>query len=77
MSATEPDPSGKDTEAPAPRLQHQGGTADDHGRDPGAPSRVGTGSTAPPADSERVSRANPGRARPATAGSPQVEEERT
>ncbi|MFE4258153.1 DUF6296 family protein [Streptomyces sp. NPDC056883] len=47
---------------PAPsapvRLQHEGGTADDHGRLPGAPSRVGTGSTALPSDPERVREAN-------------------
>ncbi|MFE4632319.1 DUF6296 family protein [Streptomyces sp. NPDC056773] len=41
------------------RLQHEGGTADDHGRPPGAPSRVGTGSTSPWSDSERVREANP------------------
>ncbi|MGW1763686.1 DUF6296 family protein [Streptomyces sp. NPDC002073] len=52
---TPPD-SGSST--PAPLLQHQGGTADDHGRAPGAPSRVGTGSTAPPVDPERVREAN-------------------
>ncbi|MFD6888034.1 DUF6296 family protein [Streptomyces sp. NPDC059957] len=41
-----------------PLLQHEGGTADDHGRPPGAPSRVGTGSTALPSNSERVREAN-------------------
>ncbi|MFJ6718334.1 hypothetical protein [Streptomyces sp. NPDC091259] len=42
-----------------PPLQHEGGTADDHGRAPGAPSRTGTGSQ-PKADDERVRRANEG-----------------
>lgn len=39
-------------------LQHQAGPADEHGRPPGSPSRVGTGTTAPSADPERVSAAN-------------------
>ncbi|MET9962276.1 hypothetical protein ABZ128_25000 [Streptomyces sp. NPDC006326] len=42
-----------------PLLQHEGGTADDHGRRPGAPSRTGTGAQ-PPADDERVREANQG-----------------
>ncbi|MEU6892504.1 hypothetical protein ABZ934_12050 [Streptomyces sp. NPDC046557] len=40
-----------------PALQHEGGTVDDHGRAPGAPSRTGTGAQ-PKADDERVRRAN-------------------
>ncbi|MFG2485986.1 MULTISPECIES: hypothetical protein [Streptomyces] len=40
-----------------PRMQHEGGTADDHGRQPGVPSRTGTGAQ-PPADPERVGRAD-------------------
>ncbi|MER7466629.1 hypothetical protein [Streptomyces sp. NPDC097981] len=46
---------GPDNGAPAlrPRLQHEGGIADDHGRPPGVPSRTGTGAQAP-ADPERV-----------------------
>ncbi|MGW7192429.1 hypothetical protein ACWGIP_25280, partial [Streptomyces sp. NPDC054838] len=40
-----------------PLLQHEGGTVDDHGRAPGAPSRTGTGAQ-PKADDERVRRAN-------------------
>lgn len=51
---TLPDP---DRSAP-PLLQHEGGTADGHGRPPGALSRVGTGSTALPSDPERVREAN-------------------
>ncbi|GHB52589.1 hypothetical protein GCM10010347_23140 [Streptomyces cirratus] len=42
-----------------PLLQHEGGTVDDHGRAPGAPSRTGTGAQ-PKADDERVRRANEG-----------------
>ncbi|WP_406087275.1 hypothetical protein [Streptomyces virginiae] len=40
-----------------PRMQHEGGTADEHGRRPGVPSRTGTGAQ-PSADAERVARAN-------------------
>ncbi|MFG2989450.1 hypothetical protein ACGFZK_09215 [Streptomyces sp. NPDC048257] len=47
-----------------PRMQHEGGTADEHGRTPGVPSRTGTGAQAP-ADAERVGRANDGRTRTA------------
>ncbi|MFE5520722.1 DUF6296 family protein [Streptomyces virginiae] len=39
-------------------LQHQGGITDDHGRPPGSPSRVGTGTAARPADPERVREAD-------------------
>ncbi|MCB5181716.1 hypothetical protein [Streptomyces antimicrobicus] len=42
-----------------PKLQHEGGVVDDHGRAPGVPSRTGTGAE-PPADDERVRRANTG-----------------
>ncbi|MFG2749492.1 DUF6296 family protein [Streptomyces xanthophaeus] len=51
-----PDPLGAPS-AP-PLLQHQGAAVDDHGRPPGAPSRTGTASTAPPIDPERVREAN-------------------
>ncbi|MFJ4776002.1 hypothetical protein [Streptomyces sp. NPDC088762] len=47
-----------------PRMQHEGGTADEHGRKPGAPSRTGTGAQ-PPADAERVDSANESRTRKA------------
>ncbi len=47
----------------APRLQNHGGTVDDHGREPGSPSRTGTGSSSPPADPERARRANRSKAR--------------
>ncbi|MER6448086.1 hypothetical protein [Streptomyces venezuelae] len=47
-----------------PRLQNEGGTADDHGRRPGVASRTGTGAVSgdgrvvqPPADAERVRKA--------------------
>ncbi|MFF3020186.1 DUF6296 family protein [Streptomyces sp. NPDC057939] len=43
-----------------PKPAHQGGVVDEHGRAPGAPSRVGTGTPAPPADPERVRAANTG-----------------
>ncbi|MBT2478879.1 hypothetical protein [Streptomyces sp. ISL-94] len=43
-------------------MQHEGGTADEHGRKPGIPSRTGTGAQ-PPADAERVDRANERRIR--------------
>ncbi|MFE3582284.1 hypothetical protein [Streptomyces vinaceus] len=43
-------------------MQHEGGTADEHGRNPGSPSRTGTGAE-PPADAERVRRAGGGRTR--------------
>lgn len=59
MSSTHKDQD-RDTRASAsrrPRLQNEGGTADDHGRKPGVPSRTGTGSQRP-ADPERVRRAN-------------------
>ncbi|MGW0396000.1 hypothetical protein ACWDYJ_35100 [Streptomyces sp. NPDC003042] len=46
-----------------PRLQQEGGTIDEHGREPGEPSRVGTGSQAPPADAERVREAEETRER--------------
>lgn len=53
------------TAEPRPRLQNEGGTADDHGRRPGVPSRTGTGAVSgqghveqPPADGERVRRAD-------------------
>ncbi len=49
-----------------PRMQHEGGTADEHGRTPGVPSRTGTGEQ-PPADAERVARANEHRTRTAHA----------
>ncbi|MCX4718663.1 hypothetical protein OG818_23175 [Streptomyces virginiae] len=38
-----------------PRLPHEGGTADEHGRRPGVPSRTGTGAQ-PAADAERAGR---------------------
>ncbi|MFE6847213.1 DUF6296 family protein [Streptomyces sp. NPDC057686] len=44
--------------AAGPLLPHEGGTVDDHGRQPGALSRVGTGSTASPSDPARVGEAN-------------------
>ncbi|WP_343234607.1 MULTISPECIES: DUF6296 family protein [unclassified Streptomyces] len=47
-----------DGPAKASPPQHRGGVVDDHGRAPGAASRVGTGSTAPPSDPERVANAN-------------------
>lgn len=50
-----PDP---DRPVQAPPLQHQGGTVDDHGRAPGTASRVGTGSTEPSIDPDRVRQAN-------------------
>ncbi|MFD3540256.1 hypothetical protein ACFWUQ_12250 [Streptomyces sp. NPDC058662] len=40
-------------------LPDEGAPVDEHGRPPGAPSRTGTGSAAPPADPERVERAAP------------------
>ncbi|MEV6579012.1 hypothetical protein AB0M92_12740 [Streptomyces sp. NPDC051582] len=43
-------------------MQHEGGTADEHGRKPGVPSRTGTGAE-PPADAERVRRAGEDRTR--------------
>ncbi|MBZ9598879.1 MULTISPECIES: hypothetical protein [Streptomyces] len=46
-----------------PPLQHEGGTADDHGRQPGVPSRTGSGAGRPPLDAERVERANADRVR--------------
>ncbi|APU42879.1 MULTISPECIES: hypothetical protein [unclassified Streptomyces] len=46
-----------------PPLQHEGGTADDHGRPPGATSRTGSGAGQPPLDGERALRANAGRVR--------------
>ncbi|MEU3774606.1 hypothetical protein AB0F11_15655 [Streptomyces sp. NPDC032472] len=61
----EPEEGPGPTSAPAasarPLLQHEGGTADDHGREPGVPSRTGTGAQ-PPAADERVRRANTGAA---------------
>ncbi|MEV7419128.1 DUF6296 family protein [Streptomyces sp. NPDC089919] len=48
-----------------PLLQNQGGTADDHGRPPGVPSRTGTGTSSAPSDPARVEEAN------APAGPPQ------
>ncbi|TDU80355.1 hypothetical protein EDD91_7193 [Streptomyces sp. KS 21] len=51
-----------DGTARRPRMQHEGGTADEHGRTPGVPSRTGTGAQ-PPADAERVARANEPRTR--------------
>ncbi|MEW2414476.1 hypothetical protein AB0953_12230 [Streptomyces sp. NPDC046866] len=54
-------------ESPRPRLQHEGGTADDHGRAPGAPSRTGTGAQ-PPASDARVRRAREGAAEPPADG---------
>ncbi|WP_185921825.1 hypothetical protein [Streptomyces sp. WAC06614] len=61
----EPDPEPAAPEPPPvrrPRLQHEGGTVDDHGREPGSPSRTGTGAQ-PPADAARVARARAGRER--------------
>ncbi|MHC6629887.1 hypothetical protein ACYTFC_27970 [Streptomyces globosus] len=60
---------------PAP-LPDEGAMVDEHGRPPGAPSRRGTGSAAPPADPDRYAAANaapdPPAApeRPAPAGPP-------
>ncbi|MFG2976910.1 hypothetical protein ACGFYY_28460 [Streptomyces sp. NPDC048331] len=54
MSAT--DGNGDRPQARRPRMQHEGGTADEHGRRPGVPSRTGTGAQ-PAADAERVARA--------------------
>ncbi|MFF2404921.1 DUF6296 family protein [Streptomyces goshikiensis] len=45
--------------ATSPLLPHEDASADDHGRPPGASSRVGTGSTAPTSVTERVSEAAP------------------
>ncbi|MFK0046146.1 hypothetical protein ACIQU4_18955 [Streptomyces sp. NPDC090741] len=76
VSVAEPEPTGRalraampEEPAPAsgaqqrPLLQHEGGTADDHGRQPGVPSRTGTGALQPPLDEERVRRANADRIR--------------
>ncbi|WP_157879804.1 hypothetical protein [Streptomyces yangpuensis] len=61
---TGPGPGTDTRDAPRrPPLQHEGGTADDHGRQPGAPSRTGSGAGRPPLDSERVERANADRVR--------------
>ncbi|WP_063831318.1 hypothetical protein [Streptomyces sp. NRRL F-2664] len=46
-----------------PRLQHEGGTADEHGRQPGISSRTGSGAGQPPLDDERARRANADRVR--------------
>ncbi|WP_185893767.1 hypothetical protein [Streptomyces sp. WAC05950] len=46
-----------------PPLQHEGGTADDHGRPPGVGSRTGSGAGQPPLDDERALRANADRVR--------------
>ncbi|MFJ3977133.1 hypothetical protein [Streptomyces sp. NPDC090021] len=46
-----------------PALQHEGGTVDDHGRQPGVPSRTGSGTGRPPLDAKRVERANADRVR--------------
>ncbi|CAM5292039.1 hypothetical protein SAVIM338S_00313 [Streptomyces avidinii] len=43
---------------PDPETPDRGAMVDEHGRSPGVPSRTGTGSTAPPADPERVKRAD-------------------
>lgn len=42
---------------PRPELPDEGAMVDEHGRAPGVPSRTGTGSSAPPADAERIERA--------------------
>ncbi|MEU3060533.1 hypothetical protein AB0P12_28680 [Streptomyces subrutilus] len=46
-----------DVEPEGPELPDNGAMVDEHGRAPGVPSRTGTGSSAPPADAERVERA--------------------
>ncbi|MFD3808691.1 hypothetical protein ACFWSF_14815 [Streptomyces sp. NPDC058611] len=46
-----------DPERTSPELPDQGAEVDEHGRAPGAPSRTGTGSSAPPADPDRVEEA--------------------
>ncbi|MFE2130369.1 hypothetical protein [Streptomyces amritsarensis] len=57
-----PEPGPRDA-SPRPALQHEGGTADDHGRQPGVPSRTGSDAGRPPLDAERVERANADRVR--------------
>ncbi|WP_284581409.1 hypothetical protein [Streptomyces sp. 2P-4] len=47
-------------EAGPAMLPDEGAMVDEHGRPPGAPSRRGTGSAAPPADPERYAAANAG-----------------
>ncbi|MFD9304828.1 hypothetical protein ACFWCB_19575 [Streptomyces sp. NPDC060048] len=66
---------GRAADRPAERrvaeLPDMGAMVDEHGRPPGVPSRTGTGSTAPPADPERVERAvgdPPAEARPSGRG---------
>ncbi|MET9571751.1 hypothetical protein ACFYNW_00615 [Streptomyces virginiae] len=56
-----PDPA--DSPQHRPPLQHEGGTADDHGRLPGVTSRTGSGPGQPPLDDERALRANADRVR--------------
>ncbi|MGW1772044.1 hypothetical protein [Streptomyces sp. NPDC002104] len=62
MSDNEPE-ADRDARELAPELPDAGAMVDEHGRPPGAPSRRGTGSSAPAADPERVERA--ARPRPA------------
>ncbi|WP_219669939.1 hypothetical protein [Streptomyces bambusae] len=68
LRAAMPAEGAPDTDPPGPAtdrralLQHEGGIADDHGRPPGAASRTGTGSQ-PPADEDRIRRADATRVR--------------
>lgn len=59
MKNSEP-ATGSDAERESPELPDDGAMVDEHGRAPGAPSRTGTGSSAPPADTERVEKASEG-----------------
>ncbi|MFD6230385.1 hypothetical protein ACFWFZ_26480 [Streptomyces sp. NPDC060232] len=58
-------PAGPPSDPPQhrPPLQHEGGTADDHGRPPGVTSRTGSGPGQPPLDDARALRANADRVR--------------
>lgn len=49
---------GDEAEQESPALPDNGAMVDEHGRAPGAPSRTGTGSSAPPADPQRVEKAS-------------------
>ncbi|MFJ6793538.1 hypothetical protein [Streptomyces sp. NPDC091268] len=52
-----PEREGGAPERYGPAVPDEGAMVDEHGRAPGAPSRTGTGSSAPPADRARVERA--------------------
>ncbi len=49
---------GDDAEREGPALPEKGAMVDEHGRATGVPSRTGTGSSAPPVDTERVEKAS-------------------